>query len=83
MDQSSPHEQTLLSVSPTNEKKSAQERRNREILRASPARWRPTVNSGDKLRWIGRKLGVGSAELPASTPARHPEIGIFDFFLYK
>jgi hypothetical protein len=41
----------------------------------------PTAKSGDKSRWIGRKLGVGSAELPAGTPARRPEIGIFGLFL--
>jgi hypothetical protein len=40
----------------------------------------PTVKSGDKSRWIGRKLDVWSAELPAGTPARRPEIGFFGFF---
>jgi hypothetical protein len=41
----------------------------------------PTVKSGDKSRRIGRKLGVGSAELPAGTPGRRPEIGVFGLFL--
>jgi hypothetical protein len=41
----------------------------------------PTAKSGDKLRRIGRKLGVESAELPGGTPGRHPEIGIFGLFL--
>jgi hypothetical protein len=41
----------------------------------------PTAKSGAKLRQIGRKLGVGSAELPAGTPGRHPEISIFGLFL--
>jgi hypothetical protein len=40
-----------------------------------------TVKSGDKSRRIGQKLGVGSAELPAGTPARRPKIGIFGLFL--
>jgi hypothetical protein len=33
------------------------------------------------MRRIGRKLGVGSAELPAGTPERRPEIGVFSLFL--
>jgi hypothetical protein len=41
----------------------------------------PTAKSGGKLRWIGRKLGVGSAELPAGTPGRRPEIAVFGLFL--
>jgi hypothetical protein len=40
-----------------------------------------TAKSGDKSRQIGRNLGVGSAELPAGTPARRPEIGVFGLFL--
>jgi hypothetical protein len=34
-----------------------------------------------KLRRIGRKLGVGSAELSVTTPGRRPEIGVFGLFL--
>jgi hypothetical protein len=41
----------------------------------------PTAKSGDKSRRIGRKLGVGSAELPVGTPGRRPEIGVFGLFL--
>jgi hypothetical protein len=41
----------------------------------------PTAKSGDKSRRIGRKLGVGSDELPAGTPAKRSEIGVFGFFL--
>jgi hypothetical protein len=41
----------------------------------------PTVKSGDKSRQIRRKSDVGSAELPAGTPARRPEIGVFGLFL--
>jgi hypothetical protein len=41
----------------------------------------PTAKSGAKLRRIGRKLGVGSAELPAGTPGRRPEIAVFGLFL--
>jgi hypothetical protein len=41
----------------------------------------PTAKSGDKSRRIGRKSDVGSAELPAGTPARRPEIGVFGLFL--
>jgi hypothetical protein len=39
-----------------------------------------TAKSGDKLRRIKRKLGVGSAKLPAGTPGRRPEIGVFGLF---
>jgi hypothetical protein len=41
----------------------------------------PTAKSNGKLRRIGRKLRVGSAELPAGTPGRRPEIGVFGLFL--
>jgi hypothetical protein len=41
------------------------------------------AKSGDKSRWIGQNLGVGSAELPAGTPTRCPKIGVFGFFFYK
>jgi hypothetical protein len=41
----------------------------------------PTAKSDAKLCRIGRKLGVGSAELPAGTPGRRPEIGVFGLFL--
>jgi hypothetical protein len=40
------------------------------------------VKSGAKLHRIGRKLGVGSAELSAGTPGRRPEIGVLAYF-YK
>jgi hypothetical protein len=40
-----------------------------------------TAKSGTKLRRIRQKLGVGSAELPAGTPGRRPEIGVFGLFL--
>jgi hypothetical protein len=39
------------------------------------------AKSGGKLRRIGRKLGVGNAELPAGTPGRCPEIAVFGLFL--
>jgi hypothetical protein len=42
----------------------------------------PTGKSGDKSHWIGQKLGMGSAELPAGTPARRLEISIFGLFLH-
>jgi hypothetical protein len=41
----------------------------------------PTAEFGDNSRRIGRKSGVGSTELPAGTPARRPEIGVFGLFL--
>jgi hypothetical protein len=41
----------------------------------------PTAESGGNYRRIGRKSGVGSAELPAGPPAIRPEIGVFDLFL--
>jgi hypothetical protein len=41
----------------------------------------PTAKSSDKSRWIGRKLGLGSTELPAGTPGRRPKIGVFGLFL--
>jgi hypothetical protein len=50
-------------------------------IRASPAVCAPTVKSGDKSRRIGQKSDVGSVKLPAGTPGRRPEIGIFDLFL--
>jgi hypothetical protein len=37
----------------------------------------PTAKFGGKLRRIGQKLGVRSAELPAGTPGRRPEISVF------
>jgi hypothetical protein len=37
------------------------------------------AESGGNYRRIGRKSGVGSAELPAEPPAIRPEIGVFDF----
>jgi hypothetical protein len=40
-----------------------------------------TAKFGNKSRWIGQKLDVGSAELSAGTPARRLEIGVFGFFL--
>jgi hypothetical protein len=40
-----------------------------------------TAKSGAKLRRIGRKLGVESAELPAGNPGGRPEIGAFGLFL--
>jgi hypothetical protein len=41
----------------------------------------PTAKSGSKLRRIGQKLGVRSAELPAGTLERRPEIAVFGLFL--
>jgi hypothetical protein len=41
----------------------------------------PTAKSGAKLHRIGRKLDVESAELPAGTLGRRPEIGVFGLFL--
>jgi hypothetical protein len=41
----------------------------------------PTTKSAGKLHRIGQKLGVGSAELPAGTTGRRPEIAIFGLFL--
>jgi hypothetical protein len=40
-----------------------------------------TVKFGAKLRRIGRKLDVGSTELPAGIPGRRPEIAVFGLFL--
>jgi hypothetical protein len=40
-----------------------------------------TAKFDDKSRWIGQKLGVGSAKLPAGTPGKRPKIGIFGLFL--
>jgi hypothetical protein len=39
------------------------------------------AKSGAKLRRIGLNLGVGSAELPASTLGRCPKIDVFGLFL--
>jgi hypothetical protein len=50
-------------------------------IRVSPAVCAPTAKSSDKSRRIGRKSGVGSTELPADTPGRRPEIGVFGLFL--
>jgi hypothetical protein len=47
------------------------------MLRASPA----AAKSDAKLRWIRRKLGVGSAELSAGTLGRRLEIVVFGLFL--
>jgi hypothetical protein len=41
----------------------------------------PTAKSDSKFCRIGQKLGVGSAELPAGTPERRPEITVFGLFL--
>jgi hypothetical protein len=41
----------------------------------------PTAESSGNYRRIGRKLCVGSAELPAGAPAICPEIGVFNLFL--
>jgi hypothetical protein len=40
-----------------------------------------TAKFGDKSRRIGRKLGVGSAKLPAGTPKRRPKSSVFGLFL--